>query len=128
MTLIALLLQVVGTAFLFSAAIGVMRFADPLQRMHASTKAGTVGAGFVLLGTVVKLHEPDVIVIGLATLAFLLLTVPIAGHLLGRATYVSGAKLHGMRGDDELQGKLERSPEDLDARLNRPQRKDDTNR
>ena len=117
--ILALVLQLIGVFFLVAAVVGVIRFADPLQRMHASSKAGTVGAGFVVLGVIVEMGRLDVTAIGLATVIFLLLTVPIAGHLLGRATYVSGAKLDGLRGEDELRGVLERSEVSLDESLDR---------
>jgi multicomponent Na+:H+ antiporter subunit G len=116
-TLLAVLLKMIGVVFLIAAAVGVVRFTDPLQRMHASTKAGTVGAGFVLLGVLLEMQTWDVAFMCTATVAFLLLTVPIAGHLLGRAAYVSGARLDGLRGHDALQGVLERSPTTLDERL-----------
>ena len=114
---LALLLKLVGVVFLIAAAVGVVRFADPLQRMHASTKAGTVGAGFVILGVWVEMPSWDVALMCAGTVAFLLLTVPIAGHLLGRATYVSGARLEGLTDRDALQGVLERSTTTLDERL-----------
>lgn len=114
---LAVMFKLLGAGFLVAAAVGLVRFSDPLQRMHASTKAGTVGAGFVLLGVVVQMWNTETTVIGLSTLAFLLLTIPIAGHLLGRAAYVSGARLHGLRGSDALVGVLERSPAALDERL-----------
>lgn len=117
--IVALVLKAVGVAFLITAAVGVVRFTDPLQRMHASTKAGTVGAIFVLLGTMLQMARGDVVFIGLATIAFLLLTIPIAGHLLGRATYVSGAELDGLRGPDALRGVIERQAASLDERLER---------
>jgi multicomponent Na+:H+ antiporter subunit G len=117
MLLLALLLNVTGVVFLVAAAVGVVRFTDPLQRMHASTKAGTVGAGFVLLGVLCDMKAWDVTLVGAATILFLLLTMPIAGHLLGRAAYVSGARLDGLKGHDALQGVLERSPVTLDERL-----------
>ena len=116
-TLLAVLLKMIGVVFLIAAAVGVVRFTDPLQRMHASTKAGTVGAGFVLLGVLLEMQTWEVAFMCAATIAFLLLTVPIAGHLLGRAAYVSGARLDGLRGHDALQGVLERSPTTLDERL-----------
>jgi len=115
--ILALILKVGGVAFVVLAALGVLRFADPLQRMHASTKAGTVGAGLVIAGVIVEMRTPDVTLVGLATILFLLLTIPIAGHLLGRATYVSGARLDGLRGVDALQGVLERNPITLEEAL-----------
>ncbi len=117
---LALALKVVGVGFLIAAAVGVVRFSDPLQRMHASTKAGTVGAGFVLLGVCVEMLRWDVALMCGGTIAFLLLTVPIAGHLLGRATYVSGARLEGLADRDALHGVLERSTTTLDQRLSVP--------
>ena len=116
---LGLVLMAVGVFFVVTAVIGVLRFADPLQRMHASTKAGTVGAGFVLLGAVLHQRELDVTLVGLATIVFLLLTIPIAGHLLGRATYLSGARLDGLRGGDALEDVLERNPITLDEALDR---------
>lgn len=113
------LLQALGILFIIAATVGLLRFKDPLQRMHASTKAGTVGAGLILLGVVVEMGRLDFTLIGLSAFAFLLLTVPIAGHVLGRATYVSGAPLIGLRGADELEGVLDRSPLPLDDTLAR---------
>ena len=115
--IVALLLKAIGAVFLIAAAVGVARFNDPLQRMHASTKAGTVGAGFVLLGVWADMPGWDVAMMCAGTVVFLLLTVPIAGHLLGRATYVSGARLEGLSGRDALERVLERSATTLDERL-----------
>jgi multicomponent Na+:H+ antiporter subunit G len=115
--LASLLLKAIGVVFLIAAAVGVVRFTDPLQRMHASTKAGTVGAGFVLLGVLLEMRTWDVALMCAATISFLLLTIPIAGHLLGRAAYVSGARLDGLKGHDALRTVLERSPTTLDDRL-----------
>lgn len=105
-----------GMFFICVAALGVSRFSDALQRMHASTKAGTLGSGLSVLGAVLILAEPGVTAIGLVTVVFLLLTVPIAGHLLGRAAYVSGADLSGVGERDELKGILDRQDQPLERR------------
>ncbi|MDN2579134.1 monovalent cation/H(+) antiporter subunit G [Aquibium sp. ELW1220] len=116
MIVVSVLLKLLGVGFLCIAGIGVMRLADPFQRMHAATKAGTLGAGLVILGSVISHGATDATVMGLLTIVFLLLTVPVAGHLLGRASYMSGARL-SLRGDDALAGVLERSDRSLDERL-----------
>jgi monovalent cation/proton antiporter MnhG/PhaG subunit len=116
MIVVSVLLKLLGVGFLCIAGIGVMRLADPFQRMHAATKAGTLGAGLVILGSVIAHGETAATVMGLMTIVFLLLTVPVAGHLLGRASYISGARL-SLRGDDALEGILERSDRSLDERL-----------
>ncbi|MEM6711129.1 MAG: monovalent cation/H(+) antiporter subunit G [Pseudomonadota bacterium] len=106
--LIALAIMFLGVAFLILASVGLIRFDDPLQRMHAATKAGTLGAGLVLIGTMVSKGTGDVTLTGGLTLVFLLLTVPVAGHLLARAAYMSGAQLVGVGKDDPLNGVLAR--------------------
>ena len=121
MTVLLLLLslasKLVGAVFLFAAALGLLRFRDPFQRMHAATKAGTLGAGFVVLGVVLQLGTLEASLVGLATVLFLLVTIPVAGHLLGRAAYVSGADMGGLAGQDALGGVLPRSPAPLESRL-----------
>lgn len=112
----AVLSMIVGVAFLFAAALGVMRFSDPLQRMHASTKAGTVGAIFVVLGTVLVHEQSGSTLIGIVAIGFLLMTVPVAAHLLGRAIYVSGAHLRDLAGRDALRGLIVRRGAPLEAR------------
>lgn len=106
--LVAIVFKLIGVGFLVLAAIGVLRFSDPFQRMHAATKAGTLGAGFVVAGAMVALGTWGAILIGLGTILFLVLTVPVAGHLLGRTAYISGAKLSLAPGRDALEGVLPR--------------------
>ena len=107
---LALLLKIAGMVFLFAAALGVLRFQDPLQRMHASTKAGTIGAGLIVAGAAIGSGDGWTIGIASLTVLFLLFTVPVAGHVLGRAIYISGAPLLGLKGKDALRGVLPRKP------------------
>lgn len=113
--LVAIAFKFIGVAFLVLAAFGLLRFSDPFQRMHAATKAGTLGAGFVVAGAIVAIGTWGAILIGLGTILFLLLTVPVAGHLLGRAAYVSGADLNLAPGRDALNGILPRQRGGSDA-------------
>jgi len=115
--LLALIFKIVGVGFLFVAAIGVIRFTDSFQRMHAATKAGTLGASLVILGSIISQNTPGATTMGLLTIVFLLLTVPVAGHMLGRAAYISGAGMAGLRGPDELEGILERQKASLEDRV-----------
>lgn len=114
LALLSILLNLAGVVFLFAAALGLLRFKDPLMRMHASTKAGTIGAGLILASTVLTVDSLEGVVIGLLAIFLLLLTVPVAGHLLGRATYISGADLVGVDDKDALKGVLQRRAEKLE--------------
>lgn len=115
--ILAVVFMLAGVAFLFAAIFGLLRFADPLQRIHATTKSGTVGAGLILVGVMFHMGDGQATFIGTATVIFLMLTIPIAGHLLGRAAYISGARLDGLHGEDALKGVLERNPLTLDECL-----------
>lgn len=115
LAILSILFKLSGVAFLCIAALGVIKLSDPFQRMHAATKAGTLGAGLVIIGSVIAHGEVDATLMGLLTVIFLLLTVPVAGHLLGRAAYVSGARLT-LTGDDALDGVLTRAGQSLDKR------------
>lgn len=107
-SVLALVLKLAGFGFLCAAAVGVLRFADPLQRMHAATKAGTVGAGLTVAGSALALGDTTSLVVGGLTIVFLIFTVPIAGHMLGRAIYVAGSTLTGLDSRDALKGVLAR--------------------
>jgi multicomponent Na+:H+ antiporter subunit G len=92
------ILLTAGVLLMVLAAIGLIRLKDPLQRMHAATKAGTLGATLVLIG--VKFVVEDVpLSTSILTILFLLFTLPIGAQLLGRATWLSGAKIEGVDRD-----------------------------
>ena len=83
-------LLLVGALFVLVAALGLVRLPDLLMRMHAATKAGTLGAGLLLIATAVSSPETSVVARAVATIVFLLLTAPIAAHLIARAAYHTG--------------------------------------
>lgn len=91
-----------GTAFMLIAAFGLVRMPDLLMRMHAGTKAGTLGAGLVLAAVGVHYGELTVAIRAAVTVLFLVLTAPIAAHVIGRAGYRSGVRLWQKTLTDEL--------------------------
>jgi len=95
-------LVVAGGFFAFVAALGVVRLPDLYTRMHASTKAGTLGAGMIY--TAVAIHFGDTVSISLSllTILFVLITAPVAAHAIGRAAYRSGTHLWERTRCDEL--------------------------
>ncbi|KPF42283.1 monovalent cation/H(+) antiporter subunit G [Rhizobium sp. G187] len=104
-TLFALFLSVLiigGALFSLIAAIGVNRLPDVYSRMHAASKAGTVGSGLLLLA--VGLHAGDIATFGraFAGIVFFILTAPIAAHLLARAAHKVGYPLSSVSVCDEM--------------------------
>jgi multicomponent Na+:H+ antiporter subunit G len=84
--IIAGLLVLGGAGFVFIAGLGVYNLPGALNRMHASTKAGTLGSILTLAATAMMFDESSVTARVVAAIAFLLLTAPIAAHMIGRAT------------------------------------------
>lgn len=83
--IIAGLLVLGGAGFTLVAAIGILRLPDLLTRMHASTKAGTLGAMLVLAALALHFGQTAITAKAVAAVLFLMLTAPIAAHMIGRA-------------------------------------------
>jgi multicomponent Na+:H+ antiporter subunit G len=99
--IIASVLLVIGASFMFLAALGLLRMPDLMTRMHATTKAGVLGAGVMLIGVALLFGSIEVKARVLAIIAFVLITAPVAAHAIGRASYFVGVPLwrHTVRDD-----------------------------
>jgi multicomponent K+:H+ antiporter subunit G len=84
--LIAFLL-VTGAAFMLLGSLGLVRFPDPLSRLHGPSKATTLGLGALLISSVVAFvaagREPGAHEL-LITL-FIALTTPVSALCVARA-------------------------------------------
>jgi multicomponent Na+:H+ antiporter subunit G len=99
---IAQVVVLAGAVLILLAAGGVVRFPDVLARMHALTKASTLGLLLVLIGAAVSLSHPnDYTTLALAA-ALQILTSPVSAHLIGRATYLSHPGDYPIDAVDEL--------------------------
>jgi multicomponent Na+:H+ antiporter subunit G len=79
-----------GVFFIFVACLGVLRLPDFYSRVHAPTKAATLGLFFLLIA--VSLARPETVVVTKALLALLFIgaTAPVGAHILARAAYRNG--------------------------------------
>jgi multicomponent Na+:H+ antiporter subunit G len=87
------LLLCLGTFFVLVASIGVLRMPDLYTRMHASTKANTMGLTALLAAVAVGMPDVTVVSRVLGTMLFILLTAPVAAHLLSKSMYWNGYKM-----------------------------------
>ncbi len=94
-------LLLVGAAFSLVAAIGVVRLPDVLMRMHATSKAGTLGAGLIFVAAALVMPGLASAAKAIAAIAFVLLTAPVAAHVIGRAAYHSATPLSARTWIDE---------------------------
>jgi len=76
LALIVAVMLVAGGIFVFLAALGIVRLPDVYTRMHAASKAGTVGSGLMLFA--------------------------VAAHLLARAAHKAGYRLARISTVDEM--------------------------
>src|SRR6056297_641759 len=106
--IIIAVLIVSGGFFCFVAGLGVLRLPDVLMRMHASTKAGTLGSGLILAAVAVYFADTATITRAVATILFLLMTAPVAAHMIGRAAFRSSITLWNTRIEPEAERKLSR--------------------
>ena len=83
---------VLGSVFVLLASVGVMRFRDAYQRMHAATKAGAFGGAILAISAGVHFGEPMVWLKVVMMIAFFYSTMPVAAHLIARAGKHAGVK------------------------------------
>ncbi|OSP56827.1 monovalent cation/H(+) antiporter subunit G [Pseudoruegeria sp. SK021] len=91
------ILALAGGAFTLIAGLGVFKLHDLLNRMHASTKAGTLGSILTLAAAAVFFHDGGVTARAVSIALFLLLTAPIAAHMIGRAAVRIRAHKHALK-------------------------------
>lgn len=93
LALVVAAMLVAGGVFILLAAVGVVRLPDVYTRMHAASKAGTVGSGLMLIGA--GIHSGDFAILARATAGFVffILTAPVAAHLVAKAAHHAGYRL-----------------------------------
>lgn len=111
LTILAGVLVLIGAAFTAIAGIGILRLPDLFTRMHAASKAGSVGVGLILMALALVANETAEALRAIAAILFFLLTTPISAHLLAKAAYAAGYPLWKGSVLDEM-------PDD--ARIRRP--------
>ncbi len=75
----------IGAFFSITGAIGLLRFSDPMTRMHAPTKVGTVGTGAILMASMIHAWVfDDGSVNEVLIMAFLFVTAPIAANFIAK--------------------------------------------
>jgi len=84
------ILLVSGAALSVAAGVGLLRFPDPLVRLHAGTKPQIFGLALVIMAIALATREWSVMLTLAPVMVFQMLTQPIAAHMVGRASYRTG--------------------------------------
>lgn len=101
-----LIVFLISTGVIFSlvTALGLVRFPDVYTRIHAASKSATLGVMSILLGVFLHflmiegIFSPQLII----ALIFLFITSPVAGHMIGRASYMTGIPVADETVQDDL--------------------------
>ncbi|MCX7620974.1 MAG: monovalent cation/H(+) antiporter subunit G [Acidimicrobiales bacterium] len=94
------ILALIGAAFVLLAGIGTLRFGDLYGRMHAATKATTLGFALVALAAASGLEHGRAKV--LLVVVFVFITSPAVAHFVGRAAYRAEGVDIELEGPDDL--------------------------
>ena len=103
-----------GALFFLAGTVGLLRFPDPLTRLHALTKADNLGLGLVVLGLLPQAGSLR----GGLKLVCVWLLVLLAGatvsQLIARAARADASETSGQRGDS--MGRAHSAPGDARER------------
>lgn len=102
--MLTIILLVLGLFFIVTGCLGLYRMPDVFCRMHATSKATTLGLVFILMASFVHLGFSSVGLKAILAIIFAFLTAPVGAHLISRAAYQRGVKLHDRSVTDALSG------------------------
>ena len=85
--IVLVLLLAAGCFFIVVGSLGLVKLSDFFKRLHAPTKASTLGVGCVLLASVGYhiIGDSDPQPRELLITAFLFITAPVSAHMMAKA-------------------------------------------
>jgi multicomponent Na+:H+ antiporter subunit G len=84
---VASICLVAGCFLCLTAGLGLIRFPDVLNRMHAATKPQVLGVLLVMTGAVIRLAGQPIVWMLVLVGVFQLLTAPVSAHMVSRIAY-----------------------------------------
>ncbi len=84
------LLSTIGALSILFASIGIVRMPDFYLRLSVTVKAATLGVGLFLACAGVVFPDVSVTTKVIAIAFFLILTAPVAAHMIARTAYRKG--------------------------------------
>jgi len=85
----------VGLFFLTVGTVGLVRLPDVYNRMHATSKATTLGAASIFLAGFVFFGPQGAGLVSLVGIVFLFLTTPTGAHMISQAAQRMGVDFDG---------------------------------
>ena len=99
--IIATVFMIGGLFFMLVGAIGIVRFPDAYNRLHAMSKCSTLGLLGLLLGAVFHIGTLNVLSVAVLTILFAFVATPVGSHILAKAAHLDEAdQWEGTLSDD----------------------------
>jgi multicomponent Na+:H+ antiporter subunit G len=102
--IIIAVLSTIGALSILFASIGILRMPDFYLRLSVTVKAGTLGVGFLLMCAGIIFPDVSVTTKTIAIVFFLVLTAPVAAHMVARTAYHKKVPLWKDTIIDEFEG------------------------
>lgn len=98
------MLAIIGSTFILLASIGILRMPDLFLRLQVTSKASVMGLTCILLAVAFYFGSTEVTLRVLLMFCFIVLTIPVATHMLARAGYATNVLLSDETVINELAG------------------------
>jgi multicomponent Na+:H+ antiporter subunit G len=105
---------ILGSLFMLVAALGVIRLHDVYMRMHAITKASSLGIVFYLLAVVISCFSWNTLIASVLVMVFIVATAPVASHMIARAAHMMGIPMSKGYVMDHLKRDMEKQKKEPD--------------
>ncbi|MFB6119532.1 MAG: monovalent cation/H(+) antiporter subunit G [Halobacteriaceae archaeon] len=89
-TVLVTALVAIGAFFTTVGTIGLLRLPNVFNRMHATSKATTLGAASIFLAGAVRFGISGAGVTSLVGVVFLFITAPTGAHMISRSAHRMG--------------------------------------
>jgi len=93
-------LVLLGVAIMTAGMYGVIRMPDLYTRLHAASKSVFLGVVSICLASIVT-GDPEIVARVLLIAVLLLLTTPVASHVIARGAYLEGERMETPGAVDE---------------------------
>lgn len=100
-------LVLVGCVLILVSAVGILRMPDLFTRLQVTSKASVLGMACILSAAAIHFADPAVTTRVVVIIAFVVLTMPVATHLLARAGYANDVPLTPETVVNELAGRYD---------------------
>jgi multicomponent Na+:H+ antiporter subunit G len=101
---------ITGVVLMAIGSLGVLRMPDVYCRLHALSKATTLGVSCILIMLALEMSDSVVLAKVLLAIFFLVLTIPVSTYAIGRASYLVGFTLYATETHVDQWGKFGTAP------------------